>query len=76
MDKFQHQYRIPSARLQNWDYSSNATYFVTICTGGRECYFGHVQDREMVLSETGRLVNSEWLKTVDMRRDMNLTTGE
>lgn len=35
-DKFQDKYRIPSARLQNWDYGSNAIYFVTICTQGRE----------------------------------------
>jgi len=31
-DKFQNRYRIPSARLQNWDYGSNAAYFITICT--------------------------------------------
>ncbi len=32
MDKFQNKYRIPSTRLQNWDYGWNAPYFVTICT--------------------------------------------
>jgi len=38
--KFQNKYRIPSARLRNWDYGANAAYFVTICTAGREHYFG------------------------------------
>ena len=76
MDKFLNKYRIPSARLQNWDYGSNAAYFVTICTSNRACYFGQVADGKMVLSETGHFVNSEWLKTFDMRRDMNLTMGE
>ncbi len=29
-EKFQNKYRIASARLQTWDYSCNAAYFVTI----------------------------------------------
>jgi putative transposase len=41
-DKFQHKYRIPSARLQNWDYGCNAIYFVTICTAHRECFLGEI----------------------------------
>jgi putative transposase len=27
-------------RLRHWDYGSNAVYFVTICTSGREYFFG------------------------------------
>ena len=38
-DKFKNKYRIPSARLQNWDYGANATYFITICTKNREHFF-------------------------------------
>ena len=41
-DRFQDKYRIPSARLRNWDYGSDATYYVTICTQGRECFFGEI----------------------------------
>ena len=41
-DKFQNQFRIPSARAQWWDYGWNAPYFVTICTAHRECYFGEI----------------------------------
>ncbi|MEZ4890791.1 MAG: hypothetical protein R2779_09675 [Crocinitomicaceae bacterium] len=36
MDKFKNKYRIPSARLQNWDYGSNGAYFITICTQNGE----------------------------------------
>jgi hypothetical protein len=50
-DKFQNKYRIPTARLQNWDYGSDALYFITICTANRECYFGNIVNGEMVLSE-------------------------
>ncbi|WP_303917520.1 hypothetical protein [Draconibacterium sediminis] len=43
-DKFRNKYRISSARLQNWDYGRHAAYFVTICTQGREHYFGNIVD--------------------------------
>ena len=75
-DKFHNKYRIPSVRLQNWDYRWNAAYFVTICTQGRESYFGEIVDGKMKLSEIGEIVEYEWLKTYEMRPDMNLQKGE
>ena len=33
---FNNKHRIPSARLQNWNYSNEAMYFVTICTLERQ----------------------------------------
>jgi hypothetical protein len=51
--KFQNRYRIASARLQTWDYSWNAAYFVTICTQNKEYFFGYITDGKMHLSETG-----------------------
>ena len=39
-DLFQNKYRIPSARLQNWNYANPGMYFVTICTQNRENQFG------------------------------------
>ena len=80
--KFQNKYRIPSARLQNWDYGANAAYFITICTQNREHFFGEIVDTEcipshkMQLSEIGKLAETEWLKTVELRPDMNLELGE
>lgn len=55
MDKFHNKYRIPSARLQNWDYGWNGAYFLTICTKKRECFFGEVIHGEMKLTEIGEL---------------------
>ena len=62
--------------MRNWDYSWRGKYYVTICTGGRECYFGDVIDKQMVLSEIGKIANTEWLKTLEIRPDMNLTLEE
>ncbi len=59
-DKFQNKYRIPSTRLKNWDYGSNAMYFVTICTAHRECFFGEIAKGKMVLSEIGRIAHQCW----------------
>ncbi len=60
MEKFQNKYRIPSARLQSWDYGANGLYFVTICTKNREHFFGEIQNGEMILSEIGILANKYW----------------
>ena len=76
MKKYKGKYRIQSNRLQSWDYGSNATYFVTICTKDRECYFGDVVGGKMILSEIGKIAEMEWLKTFEMRPDMNLGMGE
>jgi REP element-mobilizing transposase RayT len=57
---FQNRYRIPTARLQNWDYGRNAAYFITICTLHRECWFGHIQNGNMILSEFGNIANWYW----------------
>lgn len=61
-DKFQNKYRISSTRLKNWDYGSNAIYFVTICTQNREHYFGNITDEKMQLSETGKIAQHFWVE--------------
>ncbi|WP_044117824.1 transposase [Alkaliflexus imshenetskii] len=71
-EKFQNKYRIPSARLQNWDYRWDGAYFITICTQNRKCCFGEIENGKMILSEIGKIVETEWLKTTDLRPDMNL----
>jgi REP element-mobilizing transposase RayT len=72
LEKFQNKYRIPSARLQSWDYRSSAPYFVTICTAQRKCFFGTIRNGEMNLSDIGEIVVDEWKRTPVIRPDMNL----
>ena len=76
MAKFNNKYRIEPARLKNWDYSQRAVYCVTICTANREHFFGKVQDEEMAYSNIGTIVEQEWVKTPEIRPDMNLELGE
>jgi REP element-mobilizing transposase RayT len=72
-DKFKNKYRIPSARWKDWDYGASAAYFVTVCTANRERFFGEINNGEMILSEIGKTVQTEWLKTPELRPDMNIT---
>lgn len=60
-DKFKNRYRIPSARLPNWDYSSNSAYFITICAVNRQHFFGKIKNDEIELSTIGEIANQCWL---------------
>ena len=63
-NKFQNKYRIPSSRLKNWDYGKNGAYFITICTGNREHFFGEIvsinDENKMCYNEIGMLANEFW----------------
>lgn len=69
-EKFQNKYRVPSARWQSWDYSADGLYFITICTANREYLFGEIRDGEMYLSEIGMIVNEEWEKSFEIRKEL------
>ena len=57
---FKNRYRIPSARLQTWDYGSNGAYFITICCGDRRHHFGKIENGQMHLSDVGLLAEQFW----------------
>ena len=76
VERYHNKYRVPSARALWWDYTKQGLYFVTICTKYRERFFGDICEGEMRLSEIGEIVEKEWLKTFELRPDMNLTMCE
>ncbi len=61
-----------SIRLKGYDYSQAGCYYVTIVNQNRECLFGDVVDGEMVLNELGKIVQDEWLKTAQIRKNIEL----
>jgi len=61
-EKFRNKYRVPSARLQNWDYGSNGAYFITICTKEMQHFFGEVADKKMILNSVGVLAEEYWIE--------------
>jgi len=74
--KFKNKYRIESARAGWWDYADAASYFVTVCTKDNQMFFGNIENGKMNLNELGKIVYDEWLRTIDLRPDMNLKIGE
>ena len=75
MDKFKNKYRIPSARLQSWDYGSNGAYFITICTQNREHFFGEIVVSTTVLTpnvETPKLGVSTFVDQTNVVSTMKL----
>src|SRR5690606_7447732 len=60
LDKFNDKYRIPSTRAAWWDYGWNGSYYVTICTRKRRCWFGDVINKQMQLSEIGVIAEQCW----------------
>ena len=59
-EKFKNTYRIKSARLQNYDYGQNGSYFITICTKNREDFFGKIIDGKMKYNKIGIISNNYW----------------
>jgi REP element-mobilizing transposase RayT len=49
-----------SPRLQEYDYSQNGAYFITICTHNRAHVFGRIENGAMVLNAIGRIVAACW----------------
>jgi len=49
-----------SLRLEVYDYSQAGAYFVTLCTKGREGFFGEIVDEAMRLNPLGEIVEACW----------------
>lgn len=51
-------------RMHGFDYSSDAIYFITICTKDKIHHFGRIQNGKMNLNEEGKIAEEQilWLK--------------
>lgn len=70
MSLYNGRYRIESARLKNWDYSSNGYYFITICTKYRKHLFGKKIKNIIQLSDIGKIVFNEWNESFAIRAEL------
>lgn len=69
---FKDKYRVKSTRLRDFNYVSNGAYYVTICTKNRQHFFGEIVNGKMKLSEIGQIVCDEWIKTKQIRKNIEL----
>ncbi len=56
MSLYRNKYRVESNRLRFWNYSSPASYFITVCVENREHLLGHIENGKMILSCSGKIV--------------------
>ena len=49
-----------SIRLKGYDYSQAGAHYATIVAWRRECLFGEVVNKEMVLNEFGKIADECW----------------
>ncbi len=69
--KYQDKYRIESHRRPGWDYSSDGAYFITFVTQHRICNLGRIYPpNRMWLSDFGKIVETEWLRSFAIRREL------
>jgi putative transposase len=69
-------HRRRSIRLAGYDYSRPGVFFVTLCTFQREEILGAMVDEEMQLSPLGRIVRTEWFRSAEMRKEIQLFKTE
>ncbi len=72
MTKFREKFRIESTRLKEWDYSNPWWYYVTINTKDHVEYFGEIDKGVVILNDVGKIVEDEWLKTKEIRTNVDL----
>jgi REP element-mobilizing transposase RayT len=58
--------------MPGWDYSRNGIYFITMVTNNRVCWFGEINNDEMVFSEFGKIAETEWYKSFEIRQELLL----
>ena len=63
-----------SIRLKSYDYSQQVSYFITLVTQDRLHLFGKIEDGKMMLNSVGKIVEEEWIKTIQLRT--NIALGE
>lgn len=61
-----------SVRLPHYDYATSGAYFLTLCTHDKESLFGTLADGIMHLNEYGRIIEREWLRSAEIRKELEM----
>lgn len=69
-NKFRNKYKVTKPRAKWWNYSNNATYFITFCTFEHECLLGKIKNGEISFSEIGKIADEEWNKSFQIRKEL------
>jgi REP element-mobilizing transposase RayT len=69
-------HRRRSIRLKGYDYTQLGAYFITICAYQRDPIFGEIVNGEMKLSALGEIVREEWLRSAEIRKEIQIFDDE
>lgn len=72
MNQYHSQHHRRSIRLKGYDYSQTGFYFITLCSRDRQCWFGEIKNGKMYLNSIGSIVAKEWLKSAEIREEIEL----
>ncbi|MGN6647241.1 MAG: hypothetical protein ACTHJT_12005 [Cytophaga sp.] len=61
-----------SVRLKGYNYAQQGAYFITICCHNKNRLFGEIINGEMILNANGNIAYNEWLKTSEIRPNVEL----
>ena len=61
-----------SLRLKNYNYSLPGAYFVTICTYHKKGILSDIINNEIELNQFGKIIENEWMKTAQIRNNVEL----
>jgi REP element-mobilizing transposase RayT len=65
-----------SIRLKDYDYTQPGAYFVTLVTYQRESLFGQIVGGKIQLTPLGEIVQQEWTRSTQLRREIELNDQE
>ena len=72
MKNNQQRHNRKSIRLKEYDYSFPGWYYVTICAHGKNNLFGKIKNGNVTLNNIGKIVEEEWTKTKEIRKNVDL----
>lgn len=58
--------------MPDWDYSGDGIYFITLVTRNRDCLFGKIENREMILSDFGEIAKNEYYRSFKIRQELTI----
>ena len=61
-----------SIRLRDYDYALAGAYFITICAHDHALLFGNISNDQMRLNALGLIVDEEWHRSAEIRREIML----
>lgn len=61
-----------SIRIKQFNYSKPGIYFITICTQNRENILSKIINKDVILTNNGKIVEREIIKTQEIRKNVKV----